>query len=63
MRRHVHVPWVTTNTAQTLPFEKVKHNLSTLDAQPANNGVLILVTGQLLVQLYFIFVAPLHPIS
>ncbi|KAI9900559.1 hypothetical protein N3K66_004821 [Trichothecium roseum] len=34
----------------SLPFTKVKHQVSTLDAQPAaNNGIVILVTGQLLV--------------
>ncbi|KAI1004478.1 hypothetical protein K3495_g3735 [Podosphaera aphanis] len=34
-----------------LPFEKVKHAVSTLDAQPlaVTGGILILVTGQLLV--------------
>ncbi|KAG9236945.1 nuclear transport factor 2 [Amylocarpus encephaloides] len=34
-----------------LPFEKVKHAVSTLDAQPSgeNGGILILVTGALLV--------------
>ncbi|RYP50000.1 hypothetical protein DL769_011012 [Monosporascus sp. CRB-8-3] len=33
-----------------LPFEKVKHQVSTLDAQPSiNGGILVLVTGQLLV--------------
>ncbi|ORY62491.1 uncharacterized protein BCR38DRAFT_438839 [Pseudomassariella vexata] len=33
-----------------LPFEKVKHQVATLDAQPSvNGGVLVLVTGQLLV--------------
>ncbi|KAK7752202.1 Nuclear transport factor 2 [Diatrype stigma] len=33
-----------------LPFQKVKHQVSTLDAQPGvNGGVLVLVTGQLLV--------------
>jgi hypothetical protein len=34
-----------------LPFEKVKHQVSTLDAQPTMNegGIFILVTGQLLV--------------
>ena len=36
---------------QGLPFQKVKHQVSTLDAQPTlNEGVLILVTGQLLVR-------------
>ncbi|KAF4781343.1 nuclear transport factor 2 [Colletotrichum scovillei] len=34
----------------SLPFEKVKHQVSTLDAQPTtDNGIIILVTGQLLV--------------
>ncbi|KXJ89727.1 hypothetical protein Micbo1qcDRAFT_165069 [Microdochium bolleyi] len=33
-----------------LPFQKVKHQVSTLDAQPSvSGGVLVLVTGQLLV--------------
>ncbi|KKA27770.1 hypothetical protein TD95_004445, partial [Thielaviopsis punctulata] len=33
-----------------LPFQKVKHAVSTLDAQPTvQDGVLVLVTGQLLV--------------
>jgi len=34
-----------------LPFEKVKHQVSTLDAQPTmvEGGIIILVTGQLLV--------------
>jgi hypothetical protein len=36
---------------QCLPFEKVKHAVSTLDAQPSENGgILILVTGALLVR-------------
>ncbi|GJN71945.1 nuclear transport factor 2 [Purpureocillium lilacinum] len=35
----------------SLPFEKVKHQVSTLDAQPgmSDGGIVILVTGQLLV--------------
>ncbi|KAL3427990.1 nuclear transport factor 2 [Phlyctema vagabunda] len=35
-----------------LPFEKVKHAVSTLDAQPSGEagGILILVTGALLVR-------------
>ncbi|KAL0934202.1 nuclear transport factor 2 [Colletotrichum truncatum] len=35
----------------SLPFEKVKHQVSTLDAQPTleGGGIIILVTGQLLV--------------
>lgn len=33
-----------------LPFQKVKHQVATLDAQPSpNDGVVILVTGALLV--------------
>lgn len=38
---------------QGLPFQKVKHQVSTLDAQPSNDagGIIILVTGQLLVRL------------
>lgn len=34
-----------------LPFEKVKHQVSTLDAQPSSEsgGILILITGALLV--------------
>lgn len=35
----------------SLPFEKVKHQVSTLDAQPTvEGGILILITGQLLVR-------------
>ena len=35
----------------SLPFEKVKHQVATLDAQPTmvDGGIIILVTGQLLV--------------
>ncbi|KAF4989349.1 nuclear transport factor 2 [Fusarium heterosporum] len=35
----------------SLPFEKVKHQVTTLDAQPSNDqgGVIILITGALLV--------------
>ncbi|KJZ73201.1 Nuclear transport factor 2 [Hirsutella minnesotensis 3608] len=35
----------------SLPFQKVKHQVATLDAQPSNDsgGICILVTGQLLV--------------
>ncbi|GKT44076.1 nuclear transport factor 2 [Colletotrichum spaethianum] len=34
----------------SLPFEKVKHQVTTLDAQPTlEGGIIILVTGQLLV--------------
>jgi hypothetical protein len=35
-----------------MPFEKVKHQVSTLDAQPGmvDGGIVILVTGQLLVR-------------
>ncbi|RAL63773.1 hypothetical protein DID88_003418 [Monilinia fructigena] len=36
---------------KSLPFEKVKHQVSTLDAQPSgeHGGILILITGALLV--------------
>ncbi|UPK90694.1 hypothetical protein LCI18_001629 [Fusarium solani-melongenae] len=35
----------------SLPFEKVKHQVSTIDAQPSNGegGIIILITGALLV--------------
>ncbi|EEU47298.1 uncharacterized protein NECHADRAFT_67151 [Fusarium vanettenii 77-13-4] len=35
----------------SLPFEKVKHQVNTLDAQPSNGegGIIILITGALLV--------------
>ncbi|WEW55109.1 Nuclear transport factor 2 [Emydomyces testavorans] len=34
----------------SLPFQKVVHQVSTLDAQPTNNGgILVMVTGALLV--------------
>ncbi|KAH7185763.1 uncharacterized protein B0J16DRAFT_140407 [Fusarium flagelliforme] len=35
----------------SLPFQKVKHQISTLDAQPSNDqgGVIILITGALLI--------------
>src|SRR5438034_1893887 len=37
---------------QTLPFQKVVHQVSTLDAQPSNQGgILVMVTGALLVSL------------
>ncbi|KAG5945308.1 Nuclear transport factor 2 [Claviceps sorghi] len=40
-----------TEKLSALPFEKVKHQVSTLDAQPSNDngGIIILITGQLLV--------------
>lgn len=36
---------------QSFPFQKVAHKIDTLDAQPSNesDGILILVTGALLV--------------
>lgn len=42
---------LTTSCSQSLPFEKVKHQVSTLDAQPGmtDGAIHILVTGQLLV--------------
>ncbi|KAF1980748.1 nuclear transport factor 2 [Aulographum hederae CBS 113979] len=35
----------------SLPFEKIKHQIATLDAQPSNEagGILVLVTGALLI--------------
>ncbi|KAJ4263834.1 Nuclear transport factor 2 [Fusarium torreyae] len=40
-----------TEKLASLPFEKVKHQVSTLDAQPSNEqgGIIILITGALLV--------------
>ncbi|KAH7235882.1 hypothetical protein BKA59DRAFT_485633 [Fusarium tricinctum] len=40
-----------TEKLTSLPFAKVKHQVSTLDAQPSNQegGVIILITGALLV--------------
>ncbi|KAG0291460.1 Nuclear transport factor 2 [Linnemannia gamsii] len=32
----------------SLPLDGLRHNVSTMDAQPADGGVLVLVTGQLL---------------
>ena len=41
--------------AQNLPFEKVVHQVSTLDAQPSrDDGILVLVTGALLVRWPFL---------
>lgn len=38
---------------QSLPFSKVEHQVATLDAQPsnANGGILVIVSGALLVRL------------
>ncbi|KAJ4005232.1 Nuclear transport factor 2 [Fusarium irregulare] len=40
-----------TEKLASLPFQKVKHQVTTLDAQPSNDqgGVIILITGALLV--------------
>lgn len=48
---HIHTNFTVSH--QGLPFQKVKHQVSTLDAQPSNEagGITILVTGQLLVRL------------
>lgn len=42
---------------QSLPFQKVVHKVSTLDAQPSNEagGILVMVTGALLVRLNTLF--------
>jgi hypothetical protein len=39
---------------QTLPFEKVQHQIATLDAQPSSEqgGILVMVTGALLVWMH-----------
>lgn len=40
-----------TERSQGLPFQAVKHQVSTLDAQPTlEGGIMILVTGALLVR-------------
>ena len=41
---------------QSLPFQKVAHKVNTLDAQPSNEGggILVMVTGALLVCLRFL---------
>lgn len=54
-------PWVgnakcialTTRSVQDLPFEKVKHAVQTLDAQPSSGegGIIVMVTGALMVRL------------
>lgn len=45
------VPGLTSLSQQSLPFQKLKHQVSTLDAQPTmvDGCIVILVTGQLLV--------------
>ena len=45
MRMRVLMIW------QNLPFQKVRHQVSTTDAQPSNEagGVMVMVTGALLV--------------
>jgi hypothetical protein len=54
---HIHV-WMFTNTfpPQGLPFEVVKHQVATIDSQPSgeHGGILILVTGALLVCVTFV---------
>ena len=44
-----------TNTVpQALPFSQIKHQVTTLDAQPSSEdgGILVLVTGALLVSIF-----------
>jgi hypothetical protein len=38
---------------QSLPFQKVQHQIATFDAQPSNTegGIMVMVTGGLLVRL------------
>ncbi|KAF9090200.1 Nuclear transport factor 2, partial [Mortierella sp. AM989] len=50
----------------TLPFQRVSHKIVTLDAQPNKDGIVISVTGQLLVDdspnaLFFTQTFVLHP--
>lgn len=47
----VDVCGTTLTRSQSLPFAKVAHQVSTLDAQPSNEqgGILVMVTGALLV--------------
>ena len=48
--------------SQTLPFQKVQHRVDTTDAQPANEtgGILVMVTGALMVSLGTIQVVSIH---
>lgn len=48
-QRHVGQPAIVQHLVG-LPFQKVEHQLTTLDAQPSTqNGVIVFITGQLLV--------------
>ncbi|KAF3387666.1 Nuclear transport factor 2 [Penicillium rolfsii] len=38
-----------TEKLTSLPFQKVRHQLATLDAQPSGQNIIVLVTGALLV--------------
>lgn len=48
---YAHLPTVLTVYNQGLPFSQIKHQITTVDAQPSNEagGILVLVTGALLV--------------
>jgi Nuclear transport factor 2 (NTF2) domain len=45
----VDIPLRRQSRSQNLPFQKVAHRITSLDAQPSSGGLLVLVTGQLLV--------------
>ena len=42
------------DSSQGLPFEKIAHKVDTVDAQPSgpNGGIIVMVTGALLVTTY-----------
>lgn len=40
---------ISTSDEQSLPFQQVRHQLATLDAQPSGDCIIVLVTGALLV--------------
>jgi len=44
---------------QSLPFQKLKHHIATLDAQPGgeSGSIIVLITGQLLVSCHIISLA------
>jgi hypothetical protein len=45
------VPIAVSNMEKTLPFQQIKHQISTLDAQPSiGGGIVVMVTGALMVR-------------
>lgn len=53
---------LTSHSIQDLPFQKVKHAVQTLDAQPSSGegGIIVMVTGALIVRLPFLPLLPIH---